>query len=61
MKRNINYKGIPFYIGNYTPRNNEYEKGQHYKLFVDDMPTQYTFSTIREARTFIYKNYFIWL
>ena len=61
MKRSINIKGINFYIGNQTPRRNQFERGQKYKLYVDDMPTGYTFRTIKDCRSFIYKNYFIWL
>lgn len=61
MKRNINIKGIAFYIGNCTPRKNEFERGLKYRLFVDDLPTDYCFSTIKEAKEFINNNYFIWL
>lgn len=61
MKRELNIKGINFYIGNQTPRKNPFERGQIYRLFVDNTPTSYTFHTIREARIFIYKNFYIWL
>lgn len=61
MKRNVTFKGIDFHIANYTPRKNEYERGLKYKLFVAGIPTSYCFCTIREARNFISKNYFMWL
>jgi hypothetical protein len=61
MKREIIVKDIVFYIGNQTPRRNEYERGQKYRLFVGGRPTSYTFHTIKEAKTFIEKNYFIWM
>ena len=53
--RNLEYKGIMFYIGNYTPRNNEYEKGLKYKLFVgpDRIPTDACFATLKDARAYI--------
>lgn len=61
MKRDFTYKGIDFHIGGYTPRKNEFERGLKYKLFVDNTPTDYCFSTIHETRNFVFKNYFIWL
>ena len=61
MKREQIIKGLRFYLGNYTPRNNEYEKGLKYRLFVDSVPTGYTFETLKQGREFIKKNYFIWL
>lgn len=61
MKREIIVKDILFYIGNQTPRRNEYERGQKYRLFVEGRPTSYTFRTLKEAKTFIEKNYFIWM
>ena len=56
--RTFAVKGIEFLIGNYTPRNNEYEKDLKYSLYVkvDDsgcvfwMPTDYKFSTIKECK-----------
>lgn len=61
MKRYIYIKGIEFYIGNQTPRRNEYERGQKYRLFVDGRPTGYSFHTIAAAKDFINKNYFCWM
>lgn len=61
MKRTFEKKGISFKVANYTPRNNEYEKGLKYKLWVDDIPTSHCFSTIKEAIKFADDNYFIWL
>lgn len=61
MQRNFDIKGVLFEICNHTPRNNEYEKGLKYKLFVDGFPTSYCFDTIRNAKDFATKNYFIWL
>lgn len=64
MKREIEYKGIKFFIGNYTPRKNEYEKGLKYKLYVkryspitrpdgEYIPTDSCFETIRQAKEWI--------
>lgn len=61
MKREIKKSGILFYIGNYTPRKNEFERGLKYRLFVDGVPTSNTFETIHAARDYINKNYFIYL
>lgn len=63
MRRDVEYKGIMFHIGNFTPRNNEYERGLKYRLFVgpEMIPTDHVFMTIREAKTFIEKNYWLWL
>ena len=61
MKREIIIKDIKFYIANYTPRRNEYERGQKYKLFVDEIPTAYTFTTIKAAKSFIKSNYYIFM
>lgn len=61
MKRQETIKGILFEVGNQTPRRNEYERGQKYRLFVDGIPTGYTFATIKAAREFYRKNFFIWL
>lgn len=61
MKREIEKCGVNAYISNYTPRRNEYEKGLKYRLIVDDTPTGYLFSTIKEAKEFFCINYFIWI
>ena len=61
MKRNIKIKDIDFYIGNQTPRRNEYERGQKYRLYADGTPTGYTFETIKAAKDFITKNYYIFM
>ena len=61
MQREIIIKDIHFYIGNQTPRRNEYERGQKYRLYADGIPTGYTFTTIKEAKNFILKNYYIFL
>lgn len=61
MKRTETIKGIFFEIGNRTPRRNEYERGQKYFLIVDGIPTGHTFQTIKAAREFYRKNYYIWL
>ena len=59
MKRTIIYPDIQFYIGNYTPRNNEYEKGLKYKIFVGpgNIPTNHCFSTIKEAKEYLKNNW----
>lgn len=67
MKREIEKKGILFCIGNQTPRRNEYERGQKYRLFVIDaatgehIPTSATFHTIKAAREYVEKNYFLYM
>lgn len=61
MKRDIEKKGILFHIGNQTPRRNEYERGQKYRLFVEGIPTGQTFATIKAAREYIEKNYFLYM
>lgn len=61
MKRDFIYKNIPFYIGNYTPRNNKFEHGLKYRLFVNDIPTEHVFATIKECKNWIMQNYFIYL
>lgn len=61
MKRTIEKNNIIFELANYTPRRNEYERGQKYKLFVDGIPTRPTFRTLKEGRDYINKNYFIYL
>ena len=61
MKNTFTIKGIEFEIGRYTPRNNEFEKGLKYKLFVGGYPTSYCFSTKHELKNFVKENYFIWL
>lgn len=61
MKREIIIKDIKFYIANYTPRRNEYERGQKYKLYADGIPTAYTFDTIKAAKAFINANYYIFM
>lgn len=61
MKRELEIKGIKFYIGNYTPRKNTFERRLAYQLYVDGIPTDYKFVRIREAQKFVQKNYWIWL
>ncbi len=61
MKRDKNIKGLIFHLGNYTPRKNEFERGLKYRLFVDNIPTGYTFGTLREGWQFVNDNYWRWL
>ena len=61
MNRDIDIKGIHFHISNYTPRRNTFERGIKYKLFVDYIPTEYHFSTIKECKSWIEKNYYIFM
>ena len=61
MKREIIKKDIVFYIGNQTPRRNEYERGQKYRLYADGIPTAHTFDTIKAAKDFINTNYYIFM
>ena len=60
MKRIILKPGVKFEIANYTPRKNEFEKGLKYRLFVDDIPTAETFSTLKQAKEWIDKNWIIY-
>lgn len=67
MNRDIyTEKGYHFHIGNYTPRRNEYERGLKYKLFFYSVerdgeeilyPTSSCFSTLKEAKDHIIRNY----
>ena len=59
MKRIVLYPNIEFYIGNYSARNNEYERGLKYKIFVgpDRIPTNHVFCTLKEAREFLKHNW----
>lgn len=59
--RTIKKRGLVFYIGNRTPRRNEYENGLKYIVFVGDMPTSNYFSTIKAAKQWIDKNYWLYL
>ena len=64
MTRDFIIHDIHFMIGNNTPRKNEYERGQNYRLYVRDvdygyMPTKHTFCTIREGVEFINNNYWL--
>lgn len=61
MNREFNIKGVKFYLGNYTPRNNEFEKGLKYKLYVGNIPTSFTFSKLSEGKKFATENYWLWL
>ena len=61
MKRDFEVKGMRFHLGNYTARNNEFERGLKYRLYVDDIPTIYLFSTIKEGKEFAKHNYWMWL
>ena len=59
MKREFIYKGISFYIGNYAPRKNEFEKGLKYQVFVDYSGyygTGAKFATIKSAKEWIKRN-----
>ena len=60
MKRTIEIKGHIFEVGNYTPRNNKFERGLKYKLYCDGYPTSYCFSTIKEALQFALDNWIRW-
>ena len=59
--RTIKKCGLMFYIGNRTPRRNEYENGLKYIVFVGEIPTSNYFSTIKAAKQWIYKNYWLYL
>ena len=73
MKNEFEYKGIKFYIGGYTPRENEFERGQKYQLFVERfypgeiceyypryISTGAKFETKHAAKNYAIENYFIW-
>ena len=58
-----------FCLGNYTPRNNEFERGLKYHLYVTyydangdryDRPTGYYFSSIAESIGYIARYYSIY-
>jgi hypothetical protein len=59
--RIIKKGGLVFYIGNRTPRRNEYEKGLKYIVFVGDIPTSNYFNTIKAAKQWINENYWMYL
>lgn len=61
MTRTKNIKGLFFHLGNYTPRKNEFEKRLKYRLFVDGIPTGYTFERLRDGWQFVNDNYWRWL
>lgn len=64
MKDNFSVGGVEFEIGKYTPRNNEFEKGLKYRLFVVGIDRPYAVccgSTKRELKEFAEKNYLLWL
>ena len=70
MKNTFSIRGINFEIGNYKPRNNEYEKGLKYILFrtytdrfegLVRIDTGYRFSTKHEAKSFANKNLYEWM
>lgn len=72
MNRHFNFKGIHFYIGNYTPRRNEFERGLKYELYIIEplqgsmyplytISTGYKFETIKQAKKYAVENYFCWL
>ena len=72
MKREISIKGIDFVIADYRPRKNEFEKSLKYQLLIKvfdgirDCDYSYRstgnkFSTIKSAKEWIKRNYFIYL
>ena len=60
MNRVINIHGINFEVVNRMPRKNQFERGQKYGLFVDNIPTSATFSTIKSALKWVNENWFIY-
>ena len=63
MKRIYKINNVIFEIGNRTPRRNEFERGQKYRIYADGIPTGYTFATVKEAKSFIFSkdNYYIYM
>lgn len=69
MKRHFTIKGINFFLGNMTPRNNEFEKGLKYRLFVEGVesqsgqwfPTSHVFCTLKEGKEFAKREFWRWL
>jgi hypothetical protein len=55
MNKIFYVNGVRFEAGGYTPRNNEFEKGLKYRLFVDDWPTELLFSTLKELKEYAQK------
>ena len=64
---NYKNKGLCFYLGSRTPRNNEYERGMKYFLLVGEpnavelQVTGWHFSSIKQAKDWVKENYFIFL
>lgn len=54
-------KGLKFTLGTFTPRNNEYERGLRYFLVVNGFNTDYRFASVKEAKQWVQKNYFVFL
>ena len=67
LYENYRNKGLCFYLGNRTPRNNEYERGMKYFLLVGETnaielkATGWHFSSIKQAKDWVKENYFIFL
>lgn len=61
MKRVFIFKDIIFEIGNFTPRNNDFERGVKYRLFVNNIPTEHVFKSLKDCRSWIKENYFVYL
>lgn len=65
MKNEFMVHNIAFEIGNYTPRNNEFERGLKYELFLADAPngkqgTGFLFSTKKRAKEFAEREWILW-
>lgn len=54
MKRDFEVKGVEFTIANYTPRNNEYEKGLKYQLFIKVYDGAYCIKNGHETADYTY-------
>jgi len=61
MNNKIIKAGVVFEIGKQTPRRNEYERKQGWRLFVNGIPTSYTFGSVAEGKKWIDKNYYMYL
>lgn len=71
VKKEFTIKGVTFSVGGYTPRDNEFEKGLKYELFVKrEWPghpdgkfigTGARFGTFRAAKEYAEKNISTWL
>lgn len=67
--KTFNYKGLVFGLGRCTPRNNEFERGSKYELYVKCFDRAgetwrgcgVRFSSIQRGRAWVKDNYILYL